>query len=125
MSTNKNDDNPSSVKKENKYVKIIQNKVILNFGSENTSNDENAIQSNDSVISKNDNVDDVSLNEMNEKTENDETLTIINNVNNSKEIPNELHTNQINQNNILNNNNINYAYSSNKNINDSVGINSN
>ena len=125
MSTNKNDDNPSSVKKENKYVKIIRNKVILNFDSENTINDENAIQSNDSVISKNDNVDDVSLNEMNEKTENDETLTIINNVNNSKEIPNEIQTNQINQNNILNNNNINYAYSSNKNINDSVGINSN
>ena len=125
MSTNKNDDNPSSVKKENKYVKIIQNKVILNFDSENTSNDENAIQYNDSVISKNDNVDDVSLNAMNEKTENDETLTIINNVNNSKEIPNELQTNQINQNNILNNNNINYAYSSNKNINDSDGINSN
>ena len=125
MSTNKNDDNPSSVKKENKYVKIIQNKVILNFDSENTSNDENAIQYNDSVISKNDNVDDVSLNAMNEKIENDETLTIINNVNNSKEIPNELQTNQINQNNILNNNNINYAYSSNKNINDSDGINSN
>ena len=125
MSTNKNDDNPSSVKKENKYEKIIKNKVILNFDSENTSNDENAIQYNDSVISKNDNVDDVSLNAMNEKTENDETLTIINNVNNSKEIPNELQTNQINQNNILNNNNINYAYSSNKNINDSDGINSN
>ena len=125
MSTNKNDDNPSSVKKENKYVKIIRNKVILNFDSENTINDENAIQSNDSVISKNDNVDDVSLNAMNEKTENDETLTIINNVNNSKEIPNELQTNQINQNNTLNNNNINYAYSSNKNINDSDGINSN
>lgn len=125
MSTNKNDDNPSSVKKENKYVKIIKNKVILNFDIENTSNDENAIQSNDSVISKNDNVDDVSLNAMNEKIENDETLTIINNVNNSKEIPNELQTNQINQNNTLNNNNINYAYSSNKNINDSDGINSN
>ena len=125
MSTNKSDDNPSSVKKENKYVKIIKNKVILNFDIENTSNDENAIQSNDSVISKNDNVDDVSLNAMNEKIENDETLTIINNVNNSKEIPNELQTNQINQNNTLNNNNINYAYSSNKNINDSDGINSN
>ena len=77
MSINKNDDNSSEVKKENKYVSIIENKLILNFDSENISKDENTIKSNDSIISKNNNIDDISMNSINEKTENDDIHTNI------------------------------------------------
>lgn len=124
MSVNRNDDDSSQeVQNENKYASIINNKLILTFDSESSSKDENIFKPNDSINSKTNNNDDISINSMNEKNEKNDITTNINNVNNFQEIPNELQTNQTNQNNTLNNNN-NYTFSSNININVSGDINS-